>query len=59
LSGVHNLEIPQKSGHLISTTAQFERMWWDKGGDNRRPISIWRPMPPPGYVIVGDHLVEG
>ena len=60
LSGIENIEIPQKRGHLISTTAQFERMWWDKGGgDNRRPISIWRPIPPPGYAIVGDHLVEG
>ncbi|KAL3679175.1 hypothetical protein R1sor_022131 [Riccia sorocarpa] len=41
------------------TTAHFERMWWDKGSKTRRVVSIWRPIPPSGYAIIGDCLVEG
>eukprot|EP00250_Pteridium_aquilinum_P021886 c25256_g1_i1 orf=924-13886(-) len=58
-SGLENFGITSKASRLIATTAQFERMWWDKGSDNRRIISIWRPVPPPGYAIVGDHITEG
>ncbi|KAI5061209.1 hypothetical protein GOP47_0023714 [Adiantum capillus-veneris] len=59
LSGVENFEATAKAGRMIATTAQFDRMWWDKGSENRRIISIWRPVPPPGYVFVGDHITEG
>ena len=38
-----------------STAVDFRRVWWDK--DRRAPsktgMSIWRPLPPPGYVILG------
>ncbi|KAL2613699.1 hypothetical protein R1flu_025391 [Riccia fluitans] len=50
---------PSKSGRSCITTAHFERMWWDKGSKTRRIVSIWRPIPPPGYAIIGDCLVEG
>ncbi|MCO5593423.1 hypothetical protein L7F22_047437 [Adiantum nelumboides] len=59
LSGVESFGPTSKAGRMIGTTAQFERMWWDKGSENRRTISIWRPVPPPGYVTVGDHITEG
>ena len=36
-------------------------MWaWDGNGDGSGPgISIWRPLPPPGYVSLGDCLARG
>ncbi|KAM7259519.1 hypothetical protein ACFE04_015260 [Oxalis oulophora] len=41
------------------STPHFERIWWDKGSDLRRPISIWRPIARPGYAILGDCITEG
>lgn len=41
------------------STSQFDLIWWDKDSDSRRTVSIWRPVPPPGYVIIGDSIVEG
>ncbi|CAM6102066.1 unnamed protein product [Calypogeia fissa] len=49
----------QSSRNFIITTQQFERIWWDKGSDSRKVVSIWRPKPPPGYAVLGDCLVEG
>ena len=38
-----------------STAVDFRRIWWDK--DRRAPsrtgISIWRPLPPTGYISLG------
>lgn len=38
-----------------STAVDFRRVWWDK--DRRAPsrtgMSIWRPLPPTGYVSLG------
>ncbi|XP_059076567.1 uncharacterized protein LOC131042467 isoform X2 [Cryptomeria japonica] len=41
------------------STPKFELIWWDKGSETRRAVSIWRPIPPPGYAFVGDSIVEG
>ncbi|KAK4405432.1 putative vacuolar protein sorting-associated protein 13A [Sesamum angolense] len=41
------------------STPNFERIWWDRGGDIRRPFSIWRPIPRLGYAILGDCITEG
>lgn len=41
------------------STPHFERIWWDKGGDTRRPFSIWRPLPRFGFASVGDCITEG
>lgn len=49
----------QSSTRNFITTPQFERIWWDKGSDSRKVVSIWRPKPPPGYAVLGDCLVEG
>lgn len=41
------------------STPSFERIWWDKGSDIRRPISVWRPIPRPGFKVLGDCITEG
>ncbi|KAI3512412.1 hypothetical protein L1887_19727 [Cichorium endivia] len=41
------------------STPSFERIWWDKGGDARKPVSVWRPIPRPGFKILGDCITEG
>lgn len=37
------------------------RIWWDKHAKHPSPTraSFWRPVPPPGYVSLGDCLVAG
>ncbi|KAK9139107.1 hypothetical protein Scep_008788 [Stephania cephalantha] len=50
--------ISRVNGYYMSTP-HFERIWWDKGGDLRRPVSIWRPVTRPGYGILGDCITEG
>lgn len=42
-----------------TSTPHFERIWWDKGSDLRRPVSIWRPLPRSGFSILGDCIIEG
>ncbi|XP_076932508.1 uncharacterized protein LOC143598077 [Bidens hawaiensis] len=41
------------------STPSFQRIWWDKGNDIRRPVSIWRPIPRPGFKVIGDCITEG
>ncbi|XP_062178337.1 uncharacterized protein LOC133883124 isoform X2 [Alnus glutinosa] len=48
-----------KASNCYMSTPNFERIWWDKGGDLRRPVSIWRPIVRPGYAILGDCITEG
>ncbi|KAI8561923.1 hypothetical protein RHMOL_Rhmol04G0379800 [Rhododendron molle] len=48
-----------KETNYYMSTPNFERIWWDKGSDIRRPVSIWRPVPRPGYGILGDCVTEG
>jgi vacuolar protein sorting-associated protein 13A/C len=50
---------PSQANRNLITTSQFERIWWDKGSDSRKVVSIWRPKPPSGYAVLGDCLVEG
>ncbi|XP_078433928.1 calcium-dependent lipid-binding family protein isoform X2 [Wolffia australiana] len=50
--------ISNSSRHSISTP-HFERIWWDKISESVQPISIWRPMPRPGFSGLGDCIVEG
>lgn len=59
MSTFESAGVNPKSGRYIATTAQFECMWWDKGSDPRRVIAIWRPIPRPGYAILGDYITEG
>lgn len=48
----------QSLKHYASTT-NFERLWWDKGGETKRHVSLWRPIAPSGYAMFGDVSVEG
>ncbi|GAB2300237.1 hypothetical protein Dimus_034275 [Dionaea muscipula] len=48
-----------KANNCFISTPNFERIWWDKGGDLRRPISVWRPIPRPGYAVLGDCIADG
>ncbi|EPS74076.1 hypothetical protein M569_00677, partial [Genlisea aurea] len=48
-----------KSSVCYMSTPNFERIWWDRGGDARHPFSIWRPIPRAGYAMLGDCIVDG
>jgi hypothetical protein len=45
----------------ISSTVEFQRIWWDKHSQHpsMTQVSLWRPVPPPGYVSLGDCMVTG
>ncbi|XP_028051145.1 uncharacterized protein LOC114255802 isoform X2 [Camellia sinensis] len=58
-SGWDVLRSFSKATNCYMSTPNFERIWWDKGCDIRRPVSIWRPIPRPGYAILGDCITEG
>lgn len=58
-SGWDILRAYSRSHNCFVSVPNFERIWWDKGGEFRRPVSIWRPIPRPGYAILGDCLTEG
>ncbi|XP_057544625.1 uncharacterized protein LOC130823840 isoform X3 [Amaranthus tricolor] len=47
------------SHRCFMSVPNFERIWWDKGGEFRRAVSIWRPIPRPGYAILGDCITDG
>lgn len=47
------------SHKCFMSVPNFERIWWDKGGEFRRAVSIWRPIPRPGYAILGDCITDG
>ncbi|XP_022721975.1 uncharacterized protein LOC111279261 isoform X3 [Durio zibethinus] len=58
-SGWDFLRSMSKATSCYMSTPHFERIWWDKGCDLRRPVSIWRPISRCGYAIVGDCIMEG
>ncbi|KAK1259991.1 hypothetical protein QJS04_geneDACA015489 [Acorus gramineus] len=58
-SGWDILRSFSRSNGYYMTTPHFERIWWDKGCELRQPVSIWRPLPRPGFAILGDCIVEG
>lgn len=58
-SGWDVLRSISKASSYYMSTPNFERIWWDRGGDIRRPFSIWRPVQRLGYAILGDCITEG
>nr|XP_043635621.1 uncharacterized protein LOC122606820 [Erigeron canadensis] len=50
---------PISKASCYMSTPSFERIWWDKGNDLRRPVSVWRPIPRPGFKVLGDCITEG
>lgn len=45
----------------VTSTVEFTRIWWDKHAKHPSlsQVSFWRPVPPPGYVALGDCMVTG
>lgn len=43
----------------VATVSEFRRIWWSWNTHATRPLSLWRPLPPPGYVSLGDCAVDG
>ncbi|CAG9462799.1 unnamed protein product [Pedinophyceae sp. YPF-701] len=43
----------------LALPLEFFLVWRGLGGPNHAPISIWRGVPPPGYVSVGAVAVAG
>ncbi|XP_020230234.1 uncharacterized protein LOC109811015 [Cajanus cajan] len=58
-SGWEILKSISKATNCYMSTPNFERIWWDKGSDLRRPVSIWRPIARHGYAVLGDCITEG
>ncbi|KAK7291737.1 hypothetical protein RIF29_07114 [Crotalaria pallida] len=58
-SGWDILKSISKATNCYMSTPNFERIWWDKGSDLRRPVSIWRPIARRGYAVLGDCITEG
>lgn len=41
-------------------TIDFRRVWTDAGALSKsKGVSVWRPVAPPGYVIMGDCFMQG
>jgi vacuolar protein sorting-associated protein 13A/C len=58
-SGWDAVRTLSRPSSYCTSTPHFERIWWDKGGDTRRPFSIWRPLPRFGFASLGDCITEG
>ncbi|CAI9119065.1 OLC1v1020728C1 [Oldenlandia corymbosa var. corymbosa] len=58
-SGWDKVRSISKATSCYISTPHFKRIWWDRGSDLRQPVSIWRPVPRPGYAILGDCITEG
>ncbi|KAL6634351.1 hypothetical protein ACP70R_027022 [Stipagrostis hirtigluma subsp. patula] len=58
-SGWDVLRTMSRPSSYCMSTPHFERIWWDKGCDTKRPFSIWRPLPCFGFASVGDCITEG
>lgn len=45
----------------MTETVEFARIWWDKHAKHpsMTKVSFWRPVPPPGYAVLGDCMVPG
>lgn len=52
--------LSQSRSVISPQTMDFKRIWTDNGSlSASRGVSIWRPIPPPGYVILGDAFQNG
>ncbi len=49
---------PGKDG-VLAAPVDYEQIWTDRGSRARKDGSCWRPIPPEGYVAMGDVFVGG
>ena len=54
------------SQRSVANAIEFTRIWWDRNDPSSASASssyvkvgFWRPLPPPGYVSLGDYMVTG
>lgn len=43
---------------MIKPPVRFELIWNDRGSGAKRDGSVWRPIPPTGYVALGDVFAD-
>ncbi len=61
VEAIDDLEVPQASAdptQLLEVT-EYEWRYDDAGSGAKDDVSIWRPLAPPGYVVLGDVAVAG
>ena len=48
----------QNKKRLKAVAVDFRRIWWDKAmpGGSKEGAGIWRPVPPQGYVSLGERV---
>ncbi|KAJ0048722.1 hypothetical protein Pint_15724 [Pistacia integerrima] len=47
------------SGRRFEAVASFHLIWWNRGSNSKKKLSIWRPIVPEGMVYFGDIAVKG
>jgi hypothetical protein len=45
---------PGQSAPAVAAPVDYTGLWNDKGSGARADGSFWRPVPPPGYIALGD-----
>lgn len=47
------------SGQRFEAVANFQLIWWNRGSNSKKKLSIWRPVVPPEKIYFGDIVVKG
>jgi hypothetical protein len=47
------LVVKDLSGNALRLPERFERIWSDHGSGADEDVSVWEPVPPPGYIALG------
>lgn len=47
------------SGQRFEAVANFQLIWWNRGSNSKKKLSIWRPVVPQGKIYFGDVAIKG
>lgn len=47
------------SGQRFEAVANFQLIWWNRGSNSKKKLSIWRPVVPQGKIYFGDVVIKG
>ncbi|XP_008465914.2 uncharacterized protein LOC103503494 isoform X1 [Cucumis melo] len=47
------------SGQRFEAVADFQLIWWNRGSNSKKKLSIWRPVVPQGKIFFGDVAIKG